>query len=82
MSASRKYLAPVLSRATSWSIERIGALTSPEVKLLRANAERLEEPEIVAICEKVLTQQRREAIVARKALPPKKKKPKPVAIPE
>jgi len=37
-----------------WTLVRIQTLTKPEVKQLRANAERLEEPEVVALCDEVL----------------------------
>jgi hypothetical protein len=37
-----------------WTLDRIQTLTKPEVKQLRANAERLEEPEVVALCDEVL----------------------------
>ncbi|MGH8766335.1 MAG: hypothetical protein ACRET8_11520 [Burkholderiales bacterium] len=78
MSSPRK-LAPVLPlpRGTDWTAERIVALTSLEVKQLRDNATRLGEPEVAAMCEVALTQQRRDATAARKALPPKPRKAKP-----
>src|SRR5689334_18986324 len=37
-----------------WTIERITGLSSPEVRQLRANAERLQNPEIAARCAEVL----------------------------
>lgn len=37
-----------------WTLDRIQTLSKPEVKQLRANAERLEEPGVVALCDKVL----------------------------
>lgn len=37
-----------------WTLGRIQALTKPEVKQLRANAERLDEPGVVALCDEVL----------------------------
>ena len=66
---SRKNFAPppVLSRATSWTAERIIALSTPEVKQLRENAERLQEPEVAALCTRVLKERPR---VARSAKPP------------
>jgi hypothetical protein len=36
-----------------WTKDRIQTLTKPEVKQLRANAERLQEPEVVALCDEV-----------------------------
>ena len=38
-----------------WSLDRIQTLSKPEVKQLRANAERLQEPEVVALCDEVLS---------------------------
>ena len=37
-----------------WSLDRIQTLSKPEVKQLRANAERLQEPGVVALCDEVL----------------------------
>jgi len=34
-----------------WTKDRIQTLSKPEVKQLRANAERLQEPEVVALCD-------------------------------
>jgi hypothetical protein len=38
-----------------WTLDRIQTLTKPEVKQLRANAERLAEPGVVALCDEVLS---------------------------
>jgi len=38
-----------------WTLDRIQRLTKPEVKQLRANAERLEEPGVVTLCDEVLS---------------------------
>ena len=38
-----------------WTRDRIQTLTKPEVKQLRANAERLQEPGVVALCDEVLS---------------------------
>ena len=38
-----------------WTKDRIQTLTKPEVKQLRANAERLDEPGVVALCDEVLS---------------------------
>ena len=43
-----------MGRAAEWTKDRIQALSKPEVKQLRANAERLQEPEVVALCDEVL----------------------------
>ena len=42
------------ARSMDWTKERIDALQTPEVKQLRANAERLNDPEIVERCDAVL----------------------------
>jgi hypothetical protein len=42
------------SRRVEWTSERIAALTTPDIKQLRLNAERLNEPEIVERCDAVL----------------------------
>ena len=44
-----------MSRAADWTLDRIQTLSKPEVKQLRANAERLQEPEVVALCDEVLS---------------------------
>lgn len=44
-----------------WTLDRIQTLTKPEVKQLRANAERLEEPGVVALCDKVLSSSKAKA---------------------
>jgi hypothetical protein len=51
---TRKVALPILSRATTWTLEKISALSAPEVKALRENAERLAEPEIAELCTQVL----------------------------
>jgi hypothetical protein len=38
-----------------WSLDRIQTLSKPEVKQLRANAERLQESGVVALCDEVLS---------------------------
>jgi hypothetical protein len=47
-----------------WTHERIAALTTAEVQQLRANAERLNSPEIKERCDAVLSE-RRKAVNAR-----------------
>lgn len=42
------------SRRVEWTHERIAALTTPDVRQLRLNAERLNDPEIVGRCDAVL----------------------------
>jgi len=41
-------------RAAHWTKDKISSLTTPDVRQLRANAERLNEPEITALCDQVL----------------------------
>ena len=41
-------------RAMEWTRERIDSLSTIEVRQLRANAERLQEPEVTALCDAVL----------------------------
>jgi len=45
---------PRLTRVTHWTQERIESLSTPEVRQLMANAERLAEPELAALCGTVL----------------------------
>ncbi|MGH8660916.1 MAG: hypothetical protein ACREUB_04040 [Burkholderiales bacterium] len=42
------------ARRVEWTKERIDALTTPDVRQLRANAERLNDAEIVERCDAVL----------------------------
>jgi len=44
------------TRSTDWTPERIAALSTTEVKQLRANAERLNDPDIVARCDAALSE--------------------------
>jgi len=41
-------------RAASWTLERIGALSVRDIKQLRENAERLDEPSLAALCSQAL----------------------------
>ena len=61
-----------------WTKDRIQTLTKPEVKQLRANAERLQEPEVVALCDEVLSGKAKAAKAAT-ARPAKARKPKKTA---
>ena len=54
------------ARRVEWSHERIAALGTPEVKQLRENAERLNEPEIVERCNSVLGERPRSGVRAAK----------------
>jgi hypothetical protein len=57
-----------------WTKDRIQTLSKPEVKQLRANAERLQEPEVVALCDEVLSG-RAKAAKAAVVRPAKPRKP-------
>ncbi|HYN14002.1 MAG TPA: hypothetical protein VET51_15270 [Burkholderiales bacterium] len=57
-------------RAVTWTREKIDSLTTPEVRQLRANAERLQETEIAALCDAVLGARPR-GIVKSKVAPKK-----------
>jgi hypothetical protein len=65
----------VREEALDWTLDRIQTLSKPEVKQLRANAERLEEPGVVALCDKVLSGKPKPARIAA-ARPAKAAKPK------
>ncbi len=41
-------------RSAAWTKDRIEALTTPEVRQLRDNAQRLSEAQIVGLCDEVL----------------------------
>ena len=53
-------------RALDWTRDRIQTLSKPEVKQLRANAERLQEAGVVALCDEVL-KARHKTVAARPA---------------
>jgi hypothetical protein len=76
MSATKRAAAPppALPRATVWTAERIDKLTVAEAKQLRENAERLDEPEVAALCTASLKGRPRPARPATAA--PKKPKAK------
>jgi hypothetical protein len=79
MSASRnKFPPPILSRATTWSLERIVALQLPEIKQLLANAERLQEEDIAALCKQAIKVRPRTVAVKKPGAKPRAK-PKPKA---
>lgn len=48
-------------RSVDWTREKITGLTTPDVRQLRANAERLNAPEIMERCDAVLSERRRAA---------------------
>ena len=42
------------TRSVDWTRERIDALATPDVQQLRANAERLNAPDVMQLCDAVL----------------------------
>lgn len=50
--------------AALWTRERISLLTTPEVRSLHANAERLLETEIAVLCIEVLSERPRTGVTA------------------
>ena len=60
---------PIAPRRTvEWSKERITSLGTPEITQLRANAERLNDPDIMGRCDEVLKERKAAARLAAKAL--------------
>jgi len=55
------------ARRVEWTSERIAALTTPDVRQLRVNAERLNNMEVVERCDAVLKARPRGAGAAAKA---------------
>jgi hypothetical protein len=41
-------------RVAKWSREQVDKLTTPELRALLGNAERLKEPEVAALCNELL----------------------------
>ena len=82
MSVSKKVAPPppLVSRSTVWTAERIDKLSVVEVKQLRENAERLQEPEVAELCTKSL--KGRPRVVRAASAAPKKAKPKVPVTPE
>lgn len=60
------------ARVALWTLEKIASLTTPEIRQLRANAERLQEDDICALCAQVLADRPR-GLAAPRA-PAKKKR--------
>jgi hypothetical protein len=54
-------------RSAAWTKERIEALSTPEVRQLRDNAQRLGEAEIVALCDEIVKARPRTAGTAPRA---------------
>jgi len=55
--------------ATEWTPERLSRLSAQEIKQLRENAERLNEPAIVELCSEALAGKKSERSAARRAAP-------------
>ncbi|HEX5091963.1 MAG TPA: hypothetical protein VFV84_04655 [Burkholderiales bacterium] len=53
-SSKQRIPPPRLSRVTHWTQERIESLSTPEVRQLKVNADRLAEPEVAALCIAIL----------------------------
>ena len=65
-----------------WTKEKIAALTTPDVRQLRANAERLNVPEVMEVCDAVLGERPKGGGTSAKSRggarrPGEKKDPKP-----
>ncbi len=83
MKTSKNVPPPILSRATTWTAERVAALPQIlDVRQLLANAERLDEPELAAICAADIARRRRETLKASKELALLKPKPKKKVVVE
>lgn len=67
------------SRSVDWTKERIALLGTVEVKQLRANAERLNDPEIVNRCNEVLVDRPRSGVTRPGKPKSKSKKKAPAA---
>lgn len=48
-------------RSVDWTKEKISGLTTPDVRQLRVNAERLNAPDIMERCDAVLSERRKAA---------------------
>jgi hypothetical protein len=62
-----------VERTTNWTLERISRMSSQEIKQLRDNAERLNEPAVVALCSEALTAGRKADSQARRKGTPRTK---------
>ena len=56
-------------RSAAWTKERIDALSTPEVRQLRDNAQRLGESEIVVLCDDILKVRPKTGVGARTKRP-------------
>lgn len=66
-------------RAALWTRDKIELLSTPEVRNLHANAERLLEPEIAALCLEVLGMRPRSGVAAPATPAPRARRAKPKA---
>jgi hypothetical protein len=69
------------SRSVDWTKERIALLGTIEIKQLRANAERLNDPEIVGRCNEVLGERPRSGVARPGARPSARRSKKEKAAP-
>jgi len=67
MKASRPEPLAPRGRVAKWSKEQIDKLTTLELRALLENAQRLQEPEVAAICTEILDARPRGHPVVRKA---------------
>jgi hypothetical protein len=56
-------------RVAKWTREKIDTLSTPELRQLRSNAERLNEPDVVALCSEVLAVRPRGEATPRRPMP-------------
>ena len=59
--------------AEEWTAERIGRMTAQEIKQLRENAERLNEPAVAELCTQALSGRQRSQLAARRSGAPRTK---------
>jgi hypothetical protein len=66
-------------RPAHWTKEKIDLLSTADVRNLRANAERLQEPEVAALCVEVLATRPRSGVPAPAKPKAKRRAPKAAA---
>lgn len=64
MATAKLAISPKRTRSVEWTLERIGTLDTIGIRNLRANSERLDDPEIMKRCDAVLTERRRASRLA------------------
>jgi hypothetical protein len=69
-------------RPAHWTKEKISLLSTADVRNLRANAERLQEPEVAALCVEVLGTRPRSGVPAPAKPKAKRRAPKAEAAAE